>query len=38
MDIVIQVQILKEVVCISQCANTIEKGMNLIILPPAICE
>ena len=32
MDMVNQVQILNEAVCISHCANTLRKGMNPIIL------
>ena len=30
------VQILDETDCISHCANTLRKGMNPIILPPAM--
>ena len=36
MDTATRVQILDETVCISQCTNTLEKGMDPIILPPAI--
>ncbi len=36
MDSVIRVQILDKAVCISYRANTLGKGMNLIILPPAM--
>ena len=36
MDIVTQVQILDETVCISCSANTLGKGMNSIILPLVI--
>ena len=32
------VQILNETVCISNCANPLWKGMNLIILPPAMSK
>ena len=36
MDMVTQVQILDEADCISYSTNTLGKGMNPIILPPAI--
>ena len=36
MDTVTRVQILDETDCISQRTNTLEKGMNPIILPPAM--
>ena len=36
MDTVTQVQILDETVCISHRSNTLGKGMNPIILPPAM--
>ena len=32
-DLVTQVQILYEAVCVSLCANAFRKGMNLLILP-----
>ena len=38
MDMATRVQILVEAVCILHIANTIVKGMNLIILPPAKCK
>ena len=33
MELVTQVQILEEAVCISLCANALEKAMNLSVLP-----
>ena len=36
MDTATQVQILDETDCISHCTNTLGKGMNPIILPPAM--
>ena len=36
MDTVTQVQILDETDCISHCTNTLGKGMNPTILPPAM--
>ena len=36
MDTAIRVQILDETDCISHCTNTLGKGMNPIILPPAM--
>ena len=36
MDTVTRVQILDEAVCISHSTNTLEKGMNRTILPPAL--
>ena len=36
MDTAARVQILNETDCISHCTNTLGKGMNPIILPPAI--
>ena len=36
MDTAIRVQILDETDCISHSTNTLGKGMNPIILPPAI--
>ena len=36
MDTVTQVQILNETDSISHCTNTLGKGMNPIILPPAM--
>ena len=36
MDTVTQVQILDETDCISHSTNTLGKGMNPIILPPAM--
>ena len=36
MDMANWVQNLEEAVCISHCANTLEKGMNPTILPPAM--
>ena len=36
MDMMTRVQILYEVDCISHCVNTLGKGMNPIILPPAM--
>ena len=36
MDTATQVQILDKVDCISQSTNTLRKGMNPIILPPAM--
>ena len=36
MDTVARVQILDETDCISHCTNTLGKGMNPIILPPAM--
>ena len=38
MDMAIQVQMLEEVVCVSRSDNTHRKGMNPIILPPAMDE
>ena len=38
MDTAAQVQIHDEVDCISHTTNTLGKGMNPIILPPAMCE
>ena len=35
-DMAIRVQIIGETVCVSHRANTLEKGMNPIILPPAM--
>ena len=35
MNMAIRVQILDEAVCISHSANTLGKGMNQTILPPA---
>ena len=36
MDTATRVQILDETDCISHSTDTLEKGMNLIILPPAM--
>ena len=36
MDMATRVQILDETDCISHCTNTLGKGMNPIILPPAM--
>ena len=36
MDIATRVQILDETDCISHSTNTLEKGINPIILPPAM--
>ena len=36
MDTAIQVQILDKIDCISHCTNTLGKGINPIILPPAM--
>ena len=36
MDLVTQIQILDKAVYIAHNANTLEKGMNLTILPPTI--
>ena len=36
MDTTAQVQILDDTDCISHCTNTLGKGMNPIILPPAM--
>ena len=36
MDIVTWVQILDKADCYSQSSNTLEKDMNLIILPPVV--
>ena len=36
MDMVTRVQILEETDCISHSTNTLGKGMNPIILPPAM--
>ena len=36
MDKATRVQILDEIDCISHCTNTLGKGMNVIILPPAM--
>ena len=36
MDTATRVQILDETDCISHCTNTLGKGMNPIILPPAM--
>ena len=36
MDMTTRVQIVNEADCISQSPNTFKKGMNLIILPPAM--
>ena len=36
MNPVTRVQILDEIDCISHCTNTLGKGMNPIILPPAM--
>ena len=36
MDTATRVQILNETDCISHCTNTLRKGMNSIILPPAM--
>ena len=36
MDTLTQVQILNEAVCISRSANTLEKGISLTILSPAM--
>ena len=36
MDMVTRVQTLDEIDCISHCTNTLGKGMNPIILPPAM--
>ena len=36
MDMVIQVQILDETVCISHNVNVLGKGMNPVIFPPAL--
>ena len=38
MDTATRVQILDETVGVSHCANTLRKGMNSIILPPAMCK
>ena len=35
-NMAIQVQILNKAICISLSANTLGKGINLIILPPAM--
>ena len=35
-DMATRVQILDETDCISHCTNTLGKGMNPIILPPAM--
>ena len=36
MDMATRVQILDKTDCISHCTNTLGKGMNPIILPPAM--
>ena len=36
MDIMTQAQILNKADCISHCTNTLGKGMNPIIIPPAM--
>ena len=36
MDTATRVQMLDEADCISHCTNTLGKGMNQIILPPAM--
>ena len=38
MDTAMRVQILDETDCISHRTNTLEKGMNPIILPPAMAK
>ena len=38
MDTVARVQILDEAVCISFCVNTLGRGMNLIIILPALTK
>ena len=38
MDTATRVQILDEADCLSHCTNTLGKGMNPIILPPAISK
>ena len=38
MDTVTRVEILDETDCIPNCSNTLGKGMNPIIPPPAMCK
>ena len=38
MDMATQVQILDKADCISQSTNSLGKGINPIILPPAMCK